>query len=187
MVKNSILISIICEGLMEWELITNIKTIIIDCKYIKFCKQHSRKGPSYIDDVHKFYNDDVCCLTQFIIFDKDKREQDFIEGLKNKYGNEKIIVTYPCLELVLLNIFKQTTSGNISKKELEDQLTKELKKKNKSFEYKHSQNIVKIFINILRDKETYLKWKSNLKQLKQNGVSNFIDVIEFIENNKKGK
>ncbi len=187
MKKNSSLISILCEGVMEWELITNIKTTIIDCKYVKFCKSHTRKGPSYIDDIDKFYNDNSCCLTQFIIFDKDKREESFINNLKNKYGNEKIIVTYPCLEIVLLNVFKPCASMNISKKELHEQLNKELKKINPSLEYKHTQNIIGIFIKQLLNKQTYLKWKSNLIKLKENGVSNFIEIIEFLEETKKGR
>lgn len=181
------LISILCEGSMEWELITNIKTKIIDCKYIRFCKSHSKKDPSCIDNVDKFYNDSSCCITMFIVFDKDKRDDNTINKLKETYNRTQIIVTYPYLELVLLNIFKSTTSREFTTRELHDELNKELKKINPSHEYKHSPSMIDIFIKLLNKKEIYSTWKDNLKKLKEHNKFNFIDLIDFLEESKKGK
>ncbi len=124
-----------------------------------------------------------------MIFDKDELDDAFINKVKSDHTKHATIcISYPCIEIILLNIFKSYTNKTISKNDLNKLLEQELRKHKILNKYEHGESsIISICNYLIKNKSAYNTWLDNLEKLKLEGVSNFIDVINYLSKWKVDK
>lgn len=177
--KNKYKYSAIVEGETEKRIFEKLKNNIIKANKLTLCKEHNFKNNNGTININKIKN--LKCCTQIVIMD-----QDNIKNL-NDYYNKKsesnlLIVSKPSIEIVLYALC-DVCESNINKKEIEEKLRKCLKNKFK-INYKHGPEPIKDIFYLLEDENQFQKWKSNLKKLKEQNKSNFIELIEYMEEYK---
>lgn len=187
MKKNKkFIFSIKCEGEGEELFIKKLKSEVFNKnKTLSLCKnkKHTKLigGTIHKDSIEGTKN----CCNCFIIIDQDNLDEQKIKQLEIKAKKEKIslIISYPCFELILLSLFEHKLIYD--KNKIENKLS-QIIKVNK---YKHTaSNLEKIFQKAFssndKTKETLNIFEENLKILKNNNKSNFLDLYKLIKGEK---
>lgn len=173
-----------CEGEMELYIFNWLKTEIIRIKQLQICKEHKNNKSNGTIAYHKIKK---CKNSKKTIVIMDKDDIKDINKYRDKENNDiMMIISDPCLELVLLSFF-EVNDAILDKKSIEEKLNKKLS--NYNIKYKHEHNdfikIIKLFQReINKNNEKYENWKKNLKNLKKQKKSNFIDLFTFLEGYK---
>ncbi|MBR3347878.1 MAG: hypothetical protein IKG36_00490, partial [Mycoplasmataceae bacterium] len=137
-----------------------------------------------------------CCIV-FYLIDEDELKSNEIfkhkQNIQNKNG--KLIISKPCLEIILLAIFGNVINNpKISKKDVYDKLTKSLisnKIINKDEKYSKTSNIIleKIIKFLKRDEKCINDWINNISKLRleENNIefNNFNLIIKFLRSNNE--
>ena len=183
----------VCEGQTEEYLFHGLKTTIFKNKKIHQCKKHKPniiKGTLSINDYIDGRN---CCIVFYLIDNENIEKDKIIEHNKNiKNKNGKLIISKPCLEIILLAIFKNNINvSTLTKNDLFKKLTRVLISKkiiNKDEKYSKSDNkILEKIINFLeKDGNEYIKnWIKNISKLKfeENNIefNNFDLIIKYLK------
>ncbi len=178
--------SLIVEGEIEREFITFLKAQIYQVKTMIICRRHSKTINGTISLKHIKNDCSDCCL-KVHIFDKDEIEDKVFKEIVKQIHSYNLlsIVSNPCLEVVILCLFKEVNTMK-SKKEIYEQLKQETKKYNLTFENKSKRNdLVKIYKwmenKVKKDKSFLSVWEKRLKTLNEKGISNFIDIIKLMK------
>ena len=107
------------------------------------------------------------------------------EYKKLSNNNSLIIISIPNIEIVLLSIFERIES-ELNKANVEKKLKLHFEKSVSKQEYEHSPEITqKIMDYLFKNKsKIFLNWKNNLIKLNELGLSNFIELINYLEDSK---
>lgn len=176
---------IIYEGKIEGHLINFIKTEVYRVKTCTPCHNPNHDfeigGSLSKKEINFIKSDKRNCCTKFLVLDKDEKTEEDIKRLNDILPtNYVLIISKPCIEVVLYGMFN-VTEANLSNKVIEEKLCKELHKKY-NFVYKHNEESIIKIIEILReDKELLNKWLKNISKLNEIGHSNFYYLIQYFE------
>lgn len=184
--------TIVCEGKTEMYLFQELKTTIFENRRIQQCKKHKAKIIKGTIGTNDYIDGNNCCKV-FYLIDVDSLAKDKIslhnKNIENKNG--KLIISKPCLEVILLAVFEGNINvSTISKKEINDKLTKSLisnKIINKNEKYSKSNNetLEKIIKFLKGNKEFVNNWINNISKLslKENNIefNNFEVIIKFLK------
>lgn len=185
--------TIVCEGQTELYFFQGLKTTIFENRRIQQCKKHKPKILKGGIGTNSYIDGNDCCIV-FYLIDKDDLSNDKIfkhdKNIQNKNG--KLIISKPCLEIIILAIFENVINNpKISKKDVYDKLTKSLisnKIINKDEKYSKTNNEVqeKIIKFLKNSNKKYLnKWIDNISKLKfkEDNIefNNFELIIKFLK------
>lgn len=184
--------TIVCEGQTEMYLFYELKTTIFKNNRIHECKKHKAKIIKGTIGTNNYINGNNCCNV-FYLIDVDSLAEDKIslhnKNIENKNG--KLIISKPCLEVILLAIFESNINvSTISKKEINDKLTKSLisnKIINKNEKYSKSNNdTLKRIVKFLENNSEFVNnWINNISKLslKENNIefNNFELIIKYLK------
>lgn len=173
------------------KILFKLKTDIIQNKKISLCEKCNNEFSNIcnwtISDkkIIKFKNS-KCPCKKIVIMDQDEISNEKIQEYKKLSNNNSlIIISIPNIEIVLLSIF-ENIAIKLDKRKVEEKLNKHLKDKSKNFEYIHSpDSINKILDYLIENKyDCFKTWKENLNKLNELGLSNFIELINYLEDSK---
>lgn len=172
---------ILFEGEMEEILFNWIKLNIfkIGQDKLKICKEHrcNNRGTVRLEQI----KDNKCCF-QIVVMDVDDIS-DADKYRKKQNENNLIIISDPCLEVVLYAIF-EVCDAELDKKTLEQKLNQKLK--DCKLEYKHKLSDLKnICMWLENNPEKINQWFKNLEKLNELEKSNFIEIINFLRKYNK--
>lgn len=188
--------TIVCEGQTEMYLFQELKTTIFENKKIQQCKKHKPKVIKGTINTNSYIDGNDCCIV-FYLIDEDELKSNEIfkhkQNIQNKNG--KLIISKPCLEIILLAIFENVINNpKTSKKDVYDKLTKSLisnKIINKDEKYSKTSNIIleKIIKFLKRDEKCINDWINNISKLRleENNIefNNFNLIIKFLRSNNE--
>ena len=154
--------SIVCEGKTEKYLFRELKTTIFKNKKIHQCKKHKSKILKGTISSNDYVNGNKCCVV-FYIIDVDHLDKNQIwnhcRNIENKNGI--LIISKPCLEIILLSIFENNLNiETITKDDIYQRLTKALIEKkiiNKDEKYSKTNNssLIKL-LKFLQEHHDYI-------------------------------
>ena len=186
--KYSYMVEVECEK----KFLFKLKTEIIENRKISLCKECNNEfsnicnGTISDKKIINFKNS-KCPCKKIVIMDQDKIPDKKIKEYK-KFSNNNllIIISIPNIEIVLLSIFENIAT-KLDKRRVEEKLNKHLKDKSKNFDYEHSpDSINKILDYLIENKyDCFKTWKENLNKLNELELSNFIELINFLEQTKE--
>ena len=179
------------EGESEKIVLKQLKTAIIENRKISLCKECNNKfsnickGTISDKKITEFINS-KCPCKKIVIMDQDEIPDKKIKEYKKLSNNDLlIIISIPNIEIVLLSIF-ENIGTTLHKHEIEKKLKQYFQIKFGNFEYKHgSSDSTNKILNYLIENKYFETWKENLNKLNELGLSNFIELINFLEETKE--
>lgn len=183
--KNNYKYSYIVEGESEEIVLKQLKTTIIENRKISPCISNICKGTISDKKITEFINS-KCPCKKIVIMDQDEIPDKKIKKYKKLSNNNSlIIISIPNIEIVLLSIF-QCIESELHKADVEKKLKLHFEKSVSKQEYKHTpETIQKIMDYLFNNKsKIFSNWKNNLIKLNELGLSNFIELINYLEDSK---
>lgn len=190
--KNNYKCSYMIEGESEKIVLDKLKTEIIENRKISLCKECNNKfsnicnGTISDKKIIEFKNS-KCPCKKILIMDQDEIPDKKIKEYKKFSNNDLlIIISIPNIEIVLLSIFENITT-KLDKHKIDKKLKQYFQIKFGNFKYKHGpKSVDKILNYLIENKSKSFKfWKENLNKLNELGLSNFIELINFLEQTKE--
>lgn len=188
--------TIVCEGQTEKYLFQELKTTIFENKKIQQCRKHKPKVIKGTISTNNYIDGNDCCIVFYLIDEDELKSNEILkhnQNIQNKNG--KLIISKPCLEIILLAIFENNiNTSTISKKDVYKGLTRVLishKIINKDEKYSKSSNIIlEKIIKFLKHNEKCINdWINNISKLrlKENDIefNNFNLIIKFLRSNNE--
>lgn len=184
--------SYLTEGKADEIVLFKLKTDIIQnkkislCSTCKNCFPNIYNGTISIDKLKEFANYHNQCK-KIVIMDQDEISNEKIQEYKKLSNNNSlIIISKPNLEIILLSIFQRIES-ELHKADVEKKLKLHFEKSVSKQEYKHTLETTEKIMDYLFNNKSkiFSNWKNNLIKLNELGLSNFIELINFLEKTKE--
>ena len=190
--RNNYKYSYMIEGESEEIVLDKLKTEIIENRKISLCKECNNKfsnicnGTISDKKIIEFKNS-KCQCKKIVIMDQDEIPDKKIKAYKKiSNNNSLIIISKPNLEIILLSIFQRIES-ELHKADVEKKLKLHFEKSVSKQEYKHTLETTEKIMDYLFNNKSkiFSNWKNNLIKLNELGLSNFIELINFLEETKE--